>query len=292
MGTPRPPAKRAAAAVSTAGPAGQASLRSVAHRFAGACGRGVSDIHVLGVRYDDDDHKIGDTLVVRMRPGRLEAVTAMSGPARCIACLGKEVVVVDDGGALRTLDGRVLLEGVVDLCDQRTRLLALTEGGAVVDVVTGQELVRVPGARCISGGVVVAAESVTGLDGRRLHEGVVDVATAAAGRLAWSKGRSLVVDGRPFMLSHPAHALCFAFGACFVGSTVSGLSVVDEAGLRGLRPSLRAHGLAHADDGLIVIADLMLATSDDGADFISRDLAAYVRLAEKQGDRRDKHAAQ
>ncbi|MDP2341346.1 MAG: hypothetical protein Q8O67_10330 [Deltaproteobacteria bacterium] len=273
---------------------GQTALRSVAHRFAGACARSLADVTVLGVRYDDDDHKVGDTLVVRVRPGRLDPLASIGGPARAIACHPTEdvVVVVDDRGVLRSLDGTSLLTGVLDLCEDRVghRLLALQEDGAVVDVVTGQQLVQVAGARSIRGGVVIAAEAVVGFDGSRLHEGAVDVATASGARFAWSKGKNLVVDGRSFVLTQPAHALCFAFGECFVGSQVNGLSVVDEAGLRSLRPSLRAHGLNVVDGGLLVVADLMLATSDDGVDFVSRDLAAYVRLAEKQGDRRsDKH---
>jgi hypothetical protein len=275
---------------------GPAALRSVAHRFAGACARTLADVMVLGVRYDDDDHKVGDTLVVRVRPGKLEPVTSISGPARAIARHGDGVVVVDDRGLLRTLEGDPLREHVLDLCEDRehsssggnrARLLALHEDGAVVDVATGSEIVKVAGARSIRGGCVVAAESVIGFDGLRLHEGVVDVAARApdpvtAGRFAWSKGKNVVVDGRPFLLAHPAHALCFAFGSCFVGSQVNGLSVVDDAGLRSLRPSLRAHALSLVDDGLLVVADLMLGTSDDGVDFVSRDLAAYVRLAEKQ----------
>ena len=35
-------------------------------------------------------------------------------------------------------------------------------------------------------------------------------------------------------------------------------------------------------NGLLIVSDLFIATSDDGLDFVSRDLASYVRLAEKQ----------
>ena len=49
--------------------------------------------------------------------------------------------------------------------------------------------------------------------------------------------------------------------------------------MRTLRPSLRAHQLLVADDGLVIVSDLFVATSTDGLDFFSRDLSAFVRLA-------------
>ncbi len=259
---------------------------------------------VLGVRFDDEDPSIGDTLALRLRPGRLDAVAALAGPARAIACCGDDVVFIDARGDLRTLEGGRVLEDVIDLFEDgegaslsgsppESRLLALQGSGEVVDVVTGAAVLRVRGARSIRGGAVVTSDALYTLDGVKAHNGPVDVAASSGHRLAWAKGRNLVVDGRPFVLRQPAHALCFAFGDCFVSSNISGLSVVDEHGLRALRPSLRAHTLTVLNDGLLVVSDLMVATSEDGVDFISRDLASYVRLAEKESVRPSaKHAQQ
>ena len=257
------------------------TIKSVAHRFAAGCGHSVADLLLIGVRYDDDNPDDGDTSILRQRPGRLETIATISGLARAIAGGGDDVVVLDHLGVLRSVTGEHVLEGVLDLfesCAPTRELLALLNNGDVLNVSTHARRCTVAGGRSLRGGVVVTAEGVFALDGSKLFAGVVDVACAAGDRFAWACGRNLVVDGRPFTLRHPAQALCFAFGRCYVGSKINGLSVVDDEGLSCLRPSMRAHSLCMVNDGLLVVSDLMVATLNDGGDFVTRDLTTFIRL--------------
>jgi hypothetical protein len=72
-------------------------------------------------------------------------------------------------------------------------------------------------------------------------------------------------------------------GQAFIGSRTGGLLVVGDGAVRALRPSLRARALHVSCGQLVVVSDLLLGVTDDGADFVSRDLAGYVRLADKLG---------
>ncbi len=281
--------------------------RAVAHRFAGACARSLDDVIAIGVRFDDDDAGYGETLVVRLRPGRMEALGSIRGPSQAVALLGGDPVVLDAGGALRNLAGDALLGGVADIHGDvqhasgaaQPRLLALC-GDDIVDVENRVTVARVAGALSVRGGVVRTADGVVDLDGNVRVVGAVDAAAVdAAGTLAFARGKTLTVGATSMALPFAAHVLCHvalpaadrgapgARGRWFVGGRSGGLAVVEEDVVCVLRPSLRAHTLAavpglpgHAG-GLLVVSDLFVATSDDGVDFISRDLASYVRLAEK-----------
>lgn len=260
-------------------------IRSVAHRFAGACAHDLSDVFALGVRYDDDDPTSGESLVVRLRPGRIDAIVVVGGPGRAIGFVGhrtpgESLCVLDDRGALRTTRGDVILDGVADIHDDGQRLLAL-QGDNIVDVATKATVARIAGAVSLRGGVVRTTRGVCDLDGNVLVGGVVDCAASSDGSLAWVRGRTLTIDGTAMPLASNTHALARMKGRWFVGSHQGGLSVVDAGAVVPLRPSLRAHQLKNVGGGLLIVSDLFVATSEDGVDFMSRDLAAFVRLADK-----------
>lgn len=262
----------------------------MAHRFAGAAARSLDDIVAVGVRFDDDDPSFGESLAVRLRPGRIEPIAPISGPVKTVALLQRDVVVVDHRGVLKKVTGEALLEGVKDLHDDGQRLLAL-QGDDVVDVASRATVARVKDAVSLKGGLVRAAHGVFDLDGVRVVDGAVDAVSRAVLSgggvdVAVARGKVLTVNNKQLPLPFVVQSLCKAAGRWFASSKQGGLVVVDlseGAGVvRPLRPSLRAHQLTAVGDGLLVVSDLFVATSDDGVDFVSRDLAPYVRLAEKQ----------
>ena len=262
----------------------RSKIRSVAHRYAGAAARSLDDIVAVGVRFDDDDPSFGESLAVRLRPGRVEAIAPVSGPVRAVAYAGRDVVVVDHKGVLKKLSGEVLPEGVRDVHDTADgggRLVALV-GDDVVDVASRATVARVKDAVSVRGGLVRAAHGVFDLHGHKVVEGAVDAVCAAADGLAVARGKTLSLNNRSLPLPFAVQTVCKAAGRWFCGSNQGGLAVVDDNAVRPLRPSLRAHQLTPVGHGLLVVSDLFVATSDDGLDFVSRDLAPYVRLAEKQ----------
>ena len=66
-----------------------------------------------------------------------------------------------------------------------------------------------------------------------------------------------------------------------LGSPSAGLFTLDDDDHRVSlwRPSLRAHQVLRLHDGIVAVSDLIVATSDDGADIVSRDLTGFMRLA-------------
>ncbi len=261
-------------------------IRSVAHRFAGAAARSLDDIVAVGVRFDDDDPSFGESLAVRLRPGRMETVAAISGPVKSVALFHKDVVVVDARGALKKVSGESLLDGVKDVYDDGQRLLAL-QGDDVVDVASRATIARVKDAVSLKGGLVRGATGVYDLAGKLLVAGAVDAVARAllpggGSDVAVARGKMLTLNNKQLALPFVVQSLCKAAGRWFASSKQGGLVVVDEGVVRPLRPSLRAHQLVAVGNGLLIVSDLFIATSDDGLDFVSRDLASYVRLAEKQ----------
>ncbi len=50
---------------------------AVAHRYAGVVGGTMTDLMAVGVRCDDEDPAIGESFILRLRPGRVEVVAAV-----------------------------------------------------------------------------------------------------------------------------------------------------------------------------------------------------------------------
>jgi len=277
------------------------------HRFAGAVAVGIDDVVVLGVRADDDDPRFGDSLLLRLRPGHVDVVASLPWPARAISALPDgRFLVVDAVDSLYVVDGhtapvllrsgvRALHDGVI-LGHDGDVSRAIVARGAVFLLPRGHvDGARVLGSTTTPGTILIGAVdgSVVELDEQgqeRWRAAPLDASSTGApvdavalvdGVIAIAAGRCLQVGPRRSVLPQPASSVARLGSRWFVGTTSSGLFVVDddEDRVAALRPSLRAHQLVVVDDGLVVVSDLFVATSMDGVDFFSRDLSAFVRLA-------------
>lgn len=256
---------------------------------------------VLGVRTDDERPTVGDAMVLRLRPGTIEAMATLPTAGRAIAACDAGLLVVDANDVLWSV--RPDSEPVELRCGVR----ALANHGIVVDTAGGVWRCSNDGTDAQSWGTVVGAHLLGPVSEDRAIVGTTDgrvvevdasgrqrellslgasiTALSSSGPLVVAAGkRVIVVDEhgaqQTFAVPHEVSSVCSWRGRVFIGSTVGGLYHVDEGAVRPLRPSLRAHQLLPLDDGLIVVSDLFVATTealDD--DFLSRDLSAFVRLA-------------
>jgi hypothetical protein len=284
-------------------------IRALGNRYADAC-LVDGDIVAMGVRYDEDDPVVGDSLVVRLRPGRAEALGHCSGIARSLAVVdGVPHVLRSDGQLLRLHNGAATLlrDGVLDLVAHGEQALTLDADGvvALLGATPATALGRVDGATLLASDgrrvVLATRDGVVTLDGdptdgsttARTASALTNgppVALAVAGDViaAVVESSLSIAQGtnvRRFNVGHPLHSVaCFA-GRVFAGSRTAGLFVLVDGDdrVRPLRPSLRARSLRVSGGRLVVAADLLVAVSDEGDDFVSRDLAAFIRLAEKTG---------
>jgi hypothetical protein len=202
-----------------------------------------------------------------------------------------------DGAAvdLQSTGAVAVPDGVVDVAAYGAGALMLAADGVVLPI-GGDALGQVAGGqRLASDGarvVVATADAVVDLDGSvALAVGGGNAVAIAGPRVAIANasGVHLVRSGAAVQalgVAHGAHSVAFFGGSLYVGSRAGGLFVVDapdNATLRSLRPSLRARTLQAGGRGLVVAADLFVAASEDGADFVTRDLGSLLRSFDKAG---------
>jgi hypothetical protein len=279
-------------------PRAPARPRAFGNRFADA-GLLDGELIAVGVRFDEDDHDVGESMVVRLRPGRCEPIGRVDGVARALVVVdGTPHVLLGDGRLvhIRDTQAKDVAGGVVDVVAHGVGALALFADGVVATVgapVT-QAFGIVPGGRRLASdgtrvvvatkdAVVDVARAVTVLEHGGDAVTVVDniVAVVGGNHVVVGDGRSV----RTFPAPHALHSIARFAGRTFVGSRAAGLFLLldDDDRVRPLRPSLRARSLRVGDGRLLVTADLFVACSNDGEDFVSRDLAGFIRLAEKSG---------
>ncbi len=285
---------------------------SVTHRYAGATGTSINSLHVIGVRCDDEDHAVGDAAVLAMGPGRASlvarlpfTVVAVGHSARAVLGLdthgqlwrivgdrvdpidGADGVVQVVGAFVRRQDGtvwRVDDDGVLHLVAQRVRAMGQADNEGIVGI-------QVEDANeATSTGLVAVCRDRSGAEHARMAlppiDGTFDVVAADGGELGIVAGRTLVLgqratgEVRRVRLDEDVTCLARLAQRWFLGSK-AGLFTLDDDDdrVRLWRPSLRAHQLLRVADGLVVVTDLFVATSDDGIDIVSRDLSSFVRLA-------------
>lgn len=268
--------------------------RAHGHRYADAAADG-DDVIAVGVRYDEDAPDDGTSLVVRLRPGHVDPLGHCDGVARALVLLDgvPHLLLADD--RLVRLDGDAVvtvLEGVKDVAAHGSGAVVLDAAGKVMLLgATSAPLGAVSGGvRIASDGtrvVVATADGVFDVGGKRVLDRGGSAVAVADNRVAVVDGRDLVVsrDGlaTAFSVAHELHSVAVFAGRVFVGSRAAGLFVLVDGDdrVRPLRPSLRARTLRVGGGRLLVASDLLMASSDDGEDFVSRDLAGFVRLAEK-----------
>ncbi len=269
------------------------------HHFASACATTAQDVIVLGVRSDDECPTVGDAMVLRLRPGHVDAVATLPTAGRAIAVGDVGLFVVDANDVLW------LVRPDTDPLELRQGICALANHGIVVDTdggvwrcghadtahfwgtVAGAHLlgpVTTDGAIVgTSDGRVVEVDA-SGRQRELLAVGTsIDALSPSLPLVVATGKRVIVLDEhaapQSFTLPHDVTSVCSWRGRVFIGST-AGLFQIDDGVVQPLRPSLRAHQLLPLHDGLIVVSDLFVATTealDD--DFLSRDLSAFVRLA-------------
>ena len=283
-------------------PAPRTRARVSCHRWGAASALRLDDIYAIGVHYDEDDAGQGGSLLVRLRPGRVEGVRPVAGHGRGVVVTPEGIYVVDGAGALhfgQNNQWRTIADGVVAVCGDGPvlaitpdRLLRLEQGR--VDVVSTRGPLQAVAA---TAGRIAAADSaglvIHGPSGNSEEvalpsgQGPVSAIDIAAdgellvgrgGQLLRGNGHGLHVVGEA--KGGPLRAVALFNGIGFAGSKVLGLFRQDDEGFRCVRPSLRAHGLQRVNGGLLVVSDLLLSSSDDGMDFVGRDLGSYVRLSE------------
>ncbi len=283
----------------------RARARAIAHRYGAVCALSPTEQAVLGIRYDEEDDAVAETFLVRLGPGAATAVDQMLGVARGIAASAS--------GALFVLDEK----GIVHVGGRRHKLAAPRAIVAFGDSVVlagddrlwrfsddGGQVREGPAVRArklaaSKKGIVAAAD-----DGQLLfldEGGVRDVplevgghmaalAVDDEGRIAAASGRTVLggdVNGVAPLATAPFDVHCVAVhqGRTLLSSRAHGMFFVEETSSGGriqpLKPSLRAHTLVVKDGQLVASSDLFVATYD-GEDFVTRDLAPFVRLADQR----------
>jgi hypothetical protein len=282
---------------------------SVTHRYAGATGTSINSLHVIGVRCDDEDHAVGDAAVLAMGPGRAALVARLPFTVVAVGHSARAVLGLDTHGQLwRIVDGRVDAidgaDGVVQVVGAFVRrtddtVWRVDDDGALQPVaqhvramgqadnegIVGLQLDEAAGT-----GLMAVCRDRRGDEHARMAlppiDGTITVIAADGGELGIVAGRTLVLGqratGEVRRLRLDGDVTCLARLAqrWFLGSK-AGLFTLDDDDdrVRLWRPSLRAHQLLRVADGLVLVTDLFVATSDDGIDVASRDLSSFVRLA-------------
>lgn len=272
---------------------------AVAHRWGGVVGDSITTFLAVGVRCDDEDRTIGDALVVELGPGWIKARAPLPFAVKSVAGSVTAPLFLDEHGGLWSLGENNAPVKRIDDVTAIAGPLALLRDGVVVVVSSAGERVVATSARGIAPGLIVGADSLDLTD----DDGGVtrSLPFSAAGDVAacHRHGHDIaVVIGRTVHLidaatgdvracAVPTVAGCVARARdrWVLGSAQGGLFALDDDDdrVRPFRPSLRAHQIVRVGDGLVAVSDLAIATSDDGHEWLGRDLASFVRLVERRG---------
>lgn len=268
---------------------------AVAHRWAGVVGEHADALCAVGVRCDEDDRRVGESLVVELGPGRLTPRARLPFVVEGVAGTARMPLLRDAHGVLWRLDGDTpvhVLDGVVAIHAD----LALTRDGRVIAVATDGTLRELTvGVRGLGDGVIVVDDGLLLIDhgvvGRKVAWTPPSTVTACHRRgdaiAVAGDDRLFVLDAggaSPLVRAVPGpalvHCLARAPDRWLLGCTVGGLLALEDGddAIAVKRPSLRAHQLVRlGDGGFAAVSDLFIAISDDGVDWLGRDLAGLVR---------------
>lgn len=266
---------------------------AVAHRWAGVTGTDVDVLCAVGVRSDEEDRRVGESIVLDLARGRVTTRTRLPFAVMAVGGTASAPLFLDGHGGLWRLDGdtpQQRLDHVVRVVGG----LALTDDGRVVAVDGAADRVLATGARGLGDGLIVVDDGVLlvddGVVGRRIAWTPPATVTACHrdgdAIAVYGDQRLFVLDAtrpEPLVRSVPgpavAHCVARAPGRWLLGCSVGGLLALDDDddALRVRRPSLRAHQILRIGSGFAAVSDLLIATSDDGVDWLGRDLTSVVR---------------
>lgn len=273
----------------------------------------------LGIRFDEEDDAAAESFIVRLTAGKTDIVDQLPGRASAIAASSAgKVFVLDEKGqvvvagrrhklaaprALVAFAGGAALAGADRLWLFSPDGAAVSEGPAVKARKLATSSTDGLAAALDDGSVVVFDDVARAGAAAKPHTvsiGTAGHVTALAldddGRIAAAAGKSVLFGSRSTGTLTPIatapfdiHAIALHAGRVLLSSRAHGLFNVELQGdmsnpkglVMPLRPSLRAHTLAVRGDRLVVASDLFVATSD-GVDFLTRDLAPFVRQAEQR----------
>lgn len=267
---------------------------AVAHRWAGVTGDHLDALCAVGVRCDEEDRSIGEAIVLDLGRGRITTRARLPFAVRAVGGTRQAPLLLDEGGGLWRLDGetpRHLLDEVV----QVHGTVARTRDGRVVTIDGDATRVLATDARGLGEGVIVTGDGLLliddGVPGRRstwtppstvtaVHRRGDDVGVCGDRQLFildTSRARSLV---RTVPGPQVVDCLGRASDRWLLGCRVGGLLALEDGhdAIVVQRPSLRAHQIVRlGDGGFAAVSDLQVATSDDGVDWLGRDLSSVVR---------------
>ncbi|HEY4222709.1 MAG TPA: hypothetical protein VGO62_15240 [Myxococcota bacterium] len=280
--------------------------RTWAHRYGPVCAISPDEQAALGIRYDEDNPAIAETFLLRLSPGRTEAIDQHQGVARAVAA--------STSGALFVLDD----SGTVHVGGRRHKLAVprtMVDAGALGMALAADDQIWLfaPDGSAVSPGPKLRARQLAssraGLVAATDDDGVylvgesgvavavpVDlpghvnaVALADGGRIAVAAGHDIYegdASGLKLVASAPfeIHCLAIHLDRVLLSSRAHGLFCIEDGRVMPLKPSLRAHTLAVKDNILVAASDLFVATADGPGpgDFLTRDLAPFVRVAEQR----------
>ena len=287
----------------------KARARAIALRYGPAWPLSADEVLIAGVRYDEEDRSIAETFLLTVGPGRAVAEEARLGAIRSLVVTpNNQIVFADEAGQLFARG----LKGTVERTLAATGVLAVVRSGDVVLAGGASGVVRVDAdAQQLTPVLPDAVEHLALADAQlavvragAVHAGVLGkalalvklpagvgpvraVAVDAVGNLAAVAGQQ-VLRGNAAGLAVVArakselHAVVLFRSHVFTGSRLHGVARLTDDGLVYVKPSCRAHSCAGLGGVLAGAGDLSVVTTDDAEGFASRDLAPFVRIAEKQ----------
>lgn len=280
----------------------RARSRSIAHRWGPIAPVSSTEQLAVGIRFDEDEGAAVDSFLLRLSPGELQLVEHLPGlvAALTISRAGRAFLIGTDGvlvseGRRHAVSGAHALAPLGDEVAVAAADRLWVASGDGSHVAPGLEL-RARLITPIADGIVLATdeERLLWTDGSRQREVALPPGLRISALGADDTGRIVVVAGRDVLFGDlervvpvakaPFDVQCAAVyqGRVLLASRARGLFVwAPDQGdvVAPLKPSLRAHTLVVRAGQLAVASDLFCATSDDGVEFLTRDLARFMRVA-------------
>jgi hypothetical protein len=266
-----------------------------AYAWAGVVGPRLAELQAVGTRSDGESRRLGESVLVELSPGKVTPRLRLPIVVRAVGGTAPAPLLLDEEDRLWrvTSDAQQVAEGIVDVCGS----LALGRDGRVVVVDGGDGEPRLVAERvtAVGDGLIATVDGLWPIEAH-VRQPLLDWTPPAPVTAVARRGHEVaVVVGRTcFVLQLggaslrmraaqlPVAVTCLARapGRWLLGSPTSGLYAIDDDDddVCLIRPSLRAHQLHGVDDGVVAVARLYVGSSDDGREWLARDLSAIARV--------------